>query len=113
MNLKYITYISLILLQCCVYQGGSNQSSSNNHELHIQIELLVDSMSDKLSAKSIKKIAIMDYTGLSQGDYYPNAGEGRTQMISEDTANRIFSIPMHPYITRETQDKILNVLAIA
>jgi len=33
--------------------------------------------------------------------------------VSEDTANRIFSIPMHPYITRETQDKILNVLAIA
>jgi dTDP-4-amino-4,6-dideoxygalactose transaminase len=33
--------------------------------------------------------------------------------VSEDTANRIFSIPMHPYIARETQDKILNVLAIA
>ncbi|SVC76207.1 uncharacterized protein METZ01_LOCUS329061, partial [marine metagenome] len=32
---------------------------------------------------------------------------------SEDTANRIFSIPMHPYITREIQDKILNVLAKA
>ena len=50
MNLKYIAYISLILLQCCVYQGSSNQSSSNNDELHIKIELLVDSMSDKLSA---------------------------------------------------------------
>ena len=33
--------------------------------------------------------------------------------IGEDIANRIFSIPMHPYITRETQDRILNVLAIA
>ena len=30
--------------------------------------------------------------------------------VSEDTANHIFSIPMHPYITRDTQDKILNVL---
>ena len=26
-------------------------------------------------------------TGLSQGDYYPNAGPGREQQISEDTAN--------------------------
>jgi len=33
--------------------------------------------------------------------------------ISEDIANRIFSIPMHPYITRETQDKILSVLTKA
>ena len=33
--------------------------------------------------------------------------------VSEDTANRIFSIPMHPYITREIQDKILSVLAKA
>ena len=33
--------------------------------------------------------------------------------ISEDIANRIFSIPMHPYITRETQDKILIVLTKA
>ena len=30
--------------------------------------------------------------------------------VSEDIANRIFSIPMHPYITRETQDKILSIL---
>ena len=33
--------------------------------------------------------------------------------VSEDIANRIFSIPMHPYITRETQDRILSVLAKA
>ena len=32
--------------------------------------------------------------------------------VSENTANRIFSIPMHPYITRETQDRILSVLAL-
>ena len=32
--------------------------------------------------------------------------------VSEDTTNRIFSIPMHPYIIRETQDKILSVLTI-
>jgi len=31
--------------------------------------------------------------------------------VSENTSNRIFSIPMHPYITRQTQDKILSVLA--
>ena len=35
-----------------------------------------------------------------------------TFLVSEDTANRIFSIPMHPYITRETQDKILSVLTM-
>ena len=32
--------------------------------------------------------------------------------VSEDTANRIFSIPMHPYISQETQDRILSVLAL-
>ena len=39
--------------------------------------------------------------GLKAGDF----------PVSEDTAKRIFSIPMHPYIARETQDIILNVLS--
>tara|TARA_B100001123_G_C15337776_1_gene1033543 strand:+ start:1472 stop:2587 length:1116 start_codon:yes stop_codon:yes gene_type:complete len=30
--------------------------------------------------------------------------------ISNDISNRIFSIPMHPYISQENQDKILNLL---
>jgi dTDP-4-amino-4,6-dideoxygalactose transaminase len=25
-------------------------------------------------------------------------------------ADRIFSIPMHPYLTREDQDKIINII---
>jgi len=33
--------------------------------------------------------------------------------VSEDTAKRIFSIPMHPYINWENQDKILSILAKA
>ena len=102
MNLKYITYISLILLQCCVYQGGSNQSSSNNHELHIQIELLVDSMSDKLSAKSIKKIAIMDYTGLSQGDI--NFGA----YLSDEITLQLFLKEQFQIIERDQLDYIIN-----
>jgi len=32
--------------------------------------------------------------------------------VSENTAKRIFSIPMHPYISQETQDGILSVLAL-
>jgi UDP-2-acetamido-2-deoxy-ribo-hexuluronate aminotransferase len=30
--------------------------------------------------------------------------------ISEEVAERIFSIPMHPYLTREDQDKIIDII---
>jgi UDP-2-acetamido-2-deoxy-ribo-hexuluronate aminotransferase len=30
--------------------------------------------------------------------------------ISEEVADRIFSIPMHPYLTQEDQDKIINII---
>jgi len=30
--------------------------------------------------------------------------------ISEDVADRIFSIPMHPYLAREDQDKIIDII---
>lgn len=30
--------------------------------------------------------------------------------ISEDIASRIFSVPMHPYLSKESQDLILNIL---
>jgi dTDP-4-amino-4,6-dideoxygalactose transaminase len=30
--------------------------------------------------------------------------------ISEEVADRIFSIPMHPYLSREDQDKIIDII---
>ena len=30
--------------------------------------------------------------------------------VSESVASKIFSIPMHPYITRDQQDKVIEVL---
>jgi dTDP-4-amino-4,6-dideoxygalactose transaminase len=30
--------------------------------------------------------------------------------ISEEVADRIFSIPMHPYLTQEDQDKIVDII---
>ncbi len=30
--------------------------------------------------------------------------------ISEDTAHMIFSVPMHPYLTKEDQDKIIDII---
>jgi UDP-2-acetamido-2-deoxy-ribo-hexuluronate aminotransferase len=39
--------------------------------------------------------------GFSRGDF----------PVSEDYANRIFSLPMHPYLKPEEQGKIAEVLA--
>jgi dTDP-4-amino-4,6-dideoxygalactose transaminase len=30
--------------------------------------------------------------------------------ISEDVANRVFSVPMHPYLPKEDQDKIIEAI---
>ena len=30
--------------------------------------------------------------------------------ISEDTADKVFSVPMHPYLTDEDQDKIIEII---
>ena len=40
------------------------------------------------------------YLGLKYGDY----------PVSEDRAEKIFSLPMHPYLTKEEQQKILDVI---
>jgi len=32
--------------------------------------------------------------------------------ISENISNQIFSIPMHPYLDKEQQDKIIQVLNV-
>ena len=44
-----------------------------------------------------KVFKTLDYT---EGDF----------PVSEDIAKRIFSIPMHPYISKDEQDIILSVL---
>ena len=31
--------------------------------------------------------------------------------VSEDTANRIFNIPMHPYLAESDQERIIRALA--
>ncbi len=41
------------------------------------------------------------YLGYKQGDF----------PISEDYASRIFSIPMHPYLSRDEQEKIAKILS--
>ncbi len=40
------------------------------------------------------------YLGYRQGDF----------PVSEDCASRIFSLPMHPYLRTEDQDKIVHLL---
>ena len=30
--------------------------------------------------------------------------------ISEECSKRIFSLPMHPYLTRKNQDKIISIV---
>ncbi|QTA88930.1 DegT/DnrJ/EryC1/StrS family aminotransferase [Desulfonema magnum] len=42
-----------------------------------------------------------EYLGYKQGDF----------PISEDFSRRIFSLPMHPYLTREEQERIVEILA--
>ncbi len=41
-----------------------------------------------------------------------NYGEGDFP-VSEDCARRIFSLPMHPYLKSETQERIINILRAA
>jgi len=99
MVLRYIFYTSLILLQCCAYQNNTNNFKSDT-DLYIQIEVLSDSITDKLESNSINKIAVMNYTGSSHSEF--------ESYISDEITLQLFLKEKFQIIEREQLDYVIN-----
>tara|TARA_Y100001970_G_scaffold123625_1_gene153286 strand:- start:91 stop:1101 length:1011 start_codon:yes stop_codon:yes gene_type:complete len=99
MFLRCCTYIILILLQCCAYQG-SNSNLTANRDLYTQIEELSESITHKLDKNSIKKIAVMNFTSTSN----PNLG----LYISDEITLQLFLKEKFKIIERDQLDYVIE-----
>ena len=99
-KLRYLFYISFIFLQFCAYQGQNN--SANSNDLYDKLELLSESISQKLESSSIEKIAIMDYSNSS--DIQSNLGA----YISDEITLQLFLKENFQIIERDQLDYVIS-----
>ena len=99
-KLRYLFYISFIFLQFCAYQGQNN--SANSNDLYDNLELLSESISQKLESSSIEKIAIMDYSNSS--DIHSNLGA----YISDEITLQLFLKEKFQIIERDQLDYVIS-----
>jgi len=89
------------------------------HSVFAQYTIVVENQSrdrikESLAAQGIPTVIYYPKPLHCQTAYrdYPRAGES-TLPVSEDLANRVLSLPIHPYLQAGTQDKIIEALVAA